>query len=118
MIRNDLHHRLRGHLGCRKIHSEYGMAELTSQAYALNGRFRPPPWMKVQIRDISDPFAILSTSKVGGVNIIDLANIHSCSFIETQDLGEVDKSGSFSILGRLDNSDVRGCNLMFTGLEE
>jgi hypothetical protein len=70
--------------------------------------------MKVQIRDISDPFTILATGRVGGVNIIDLANIHSCSFIQTQDLGELDKSGSFSILGRLDNSDVRGCNLMFT----
>lgn len=111
IIREELHARLKASFGEVEIQSEYGMAELLSQAYTVTGRFRTAPWMKVKIRDISDPFDQLSSGRVGGINVMDLANIHSCAFIETQDLGEVDESGSFRVLGRMDNSDVRGCNL-------
>ena len=96
----------------KEIQSEYGMAELTSQAYTVNGRFHTPPWMHVMVRDVSDPFHYLPAGQVGALNIIDLANGHSCAFIETQDLGEVGDDGSFTVLGRLDNSEVRGCNLL------
>lgn len=112
IIREDLHNRLKDAFGCDQIQSEYGMAELTSQAYTVDGRFHTPPWMSVMIRDIHDPLDKMPAGKVGGINVIDLANIHSCAFIETQDLGEVDEQGTFQILGRIDNSDVRGCNLM------
>jgi acyl-CoA synthetase (AMP-forming)/AMP-acid ligase II len=112
LIRADLHARLKNAFGCSEIHSEYGMAELTSQAYMMTGRFNTPPWMKVVIRDINDPFDKMPVGRVGGLNVIDLANVHSCAFIETQDLGEVDEQGTFQVLGRIDNSDVRGCNLM------
>jgi acyl-CoA synthetase (AMP-forming)/AMP-acid ligase II len=112
IIREDLHQRLSRSFGCKEILSEYGMAELTSQAYTVNGRFRTPSWMKIMIRDISDPFNYMPFGKVGGINVVDLANIHSCAFIETQDLGDVLGDGSFSVLGRLDNSDIRGCNLL------
>ncbi len=95
------------------IHSEYGMAELTSQAYSKGGGiFATPPWMRIAIRDLNDPFEILSSGRAGGVNIIDLANISSCAFIQTQDVGTVDDSGRFSILGRADRSEIRGCNLL------
>jgi len=113
IIREELHSRLQKAFNCNQIQSEYGMAELTSQAYTRKGRFHTPPWMKVLVRDISDPFDYLPPGRVGGINVIDLANIHSCAFIETQDLGEVDKNGGFTVLGRLDNSDVRGCNLLW-----
>ncbi len=112
IIREELHSRLQKAFNCNQIQSEYGMAELTSQAYTREGRFQTPPWMKVLVRDISDPFDYLPPGRVGGINVIDLANMHSCAFIETQDLGEVDENGGFTVLGRLDNSDVRGCNLL------
>ena len=96
-----------------QIHSEYGMTELLSQAYSKeNGIFKTPPWMKILTRDTTDPFLIQGYNKQGGINIIDLSNINSCAFIATQDLGVVYADNSFKILGRFDNSDVRGCSLM------
>ena len=95
------------------IHSEYGMTELLSQAYLLgDDGFRLPPWMKVIIRDITDPFAKGLLSQTGGINVIDLANWNTISFIETEDLGRAASNGTFEVLGRIDNSDVRGCNLL------
>lgn len=95
------------------IHSEYGMTELLSQAYSFEGgRFRTPTWMKVLIRDLNDPFTYIPYGKSGGVNVIDLANIDSCSFIETKDIGVLFEDETFKILGRFDNSDIRGCNLL------
>ncbi len=113
LIREELHTTLKNAFGVPKIHSEYGMTELLSQAYSVgDGRFRTPSWMKVVTRDTEDPLTIQSHGKTGGINIIDLANINSCSFIATQDLGKAYKDGTFEILGRFDHSDVRGCNLM------
>lgn len=113
MIREELHQLLSKGFGVDKIHSEYGMTELLSQAYSKgNGIFETPPWMRVLIRDPEDPLSILAHSKTGGLNIVDLANINSCSFIATQDLGKTNANGAFEILGRFDNSDIRGCNLM------
>ena len=113
MIREELHAVLKKGFGTTRIHSEYGMTELLSQAYSQGqGVFKAPPWMKVLIRDPEDPLTLQSPNKTGGVNIIDLANLWSCSFIATQDLGKIHESGSFEILGRFDNSDIRGCNLM------
>lgn len=113
MIREDVHHILKSQWNLDTIHSEYGMTELMSQAYSkCDGIFHCPPWMKVIVRDIYDPFQIEKTGK-GVLNIIDLANIHSCCFIATDDLGEVYTDGSFKVIGRLDNSDIRGCNLMY-----
>ena len=113
LIRNELHDILRKGFGVDKIHSEYGMTELLSQAYSHgNGIFTTPPWMKVLIRDTEDPLQMLPNEKTGGINIIDLANINSCSFIATQDLGKAYDDGSFEVLGRFDHSDVRGCNLL------
>ena len=113
LIRKELHEILCRGFGLRKIHSEYGMTELLSQAYSLGeGVFQTPPWMKVIIRDTEDALTILPNNKVGGLNIIDLANINSCSFIATQDLGKTYSDNKFEILGRFDNSDIRGCNLM------
>ncbi|MRI01860.1 acyl transferase [Kriegella sp. EG-1] len=113
IVREELHHILKNGFGVKKIHSEYGMTELLSQAYSVGeGIFKTPPWMKIIIRDTEDPLSFKPIKKSGGVNIIDLANKESCSFIATQDLGKVYKDGSFEILGRFDNSDVRGCNLM------
>ncbi len=110
ITRNKLHEILGKSFNVEKIHSEYGMTELLSQAYSKGkGIFECPPWMKVLFRDTYDPFDI--GKNAGGVNVIDLANIHSCSFIETSDLGRKVENG-FEILGRLDNSDIRGCNLM------
>ena len=99
--------------GLKDIHSEYGMAELLSQAYAVNGLFTASPTMKVFIREPNDPFLLIEDSRTGGINIVDLANIHSCSFIETKDLGRKE-GNSFEILGRFDNSDIRGCNLLIS----
>lgn len=97
-----------------EIHSEYGMTELLSQAYSKeNGKFYCPPWMKIFIRDSYDPFTFKDTGKSGGINVIDLANIYSCSFVETKDIGKINNNGSFEVSGRLDNSDIRGCNLLF-----
>jgi len=113
LIRDELHTMLKNGFGVEQIHSEYGMTELLSQAYSKeNGIFQTPPWMKVRIRDTEDPFTLQSYGKTGGINIIDLANLNSCSFIATQDLGKTYEDGSFEVLGRFDHSDIRGCNLM------
>ena len=114
ITREELHSILTEKLNVRFIHSEYGMTELLSQAYSKGaGRFLCPPWMKVLIRDPQDPLTIFTeTGRTGGINIIDLANINSCSFLATSDLGRLHDDGSFEVLGRFDNSDVRGCNLM------
>lgn len=113
IIRTELHEKLCNGFGLRKIHSEYGMTELLSQAYSSgNGIFKTPNWLKISIRDTEDSLTILPHQKAGGINIIDLANINSCSFIATQDLGKTFSDNSFEILGRFDNSDIRGCNLM------
>lgn len=113
LIREELHTILKEGFGVSTIHSEYGMTELFSQAYSQgNGSFRTPPWMKVLARDPEDPITLLPSNKTGGLSIIDLANLHSCSFIATKDLGKVAPDGSFSVAGRFDNSDIRGCNLM------
>ena len=113
LIREELHSILKKGFGVEKIHSEYGMTELLSQGYSKgNGLFDCPPWMKILTRDTEDALSILPHGKSGGINVIDLANYNSCSFIATQDLGKVYKSGSFEIIGRFDNSDIRGCNLM------
>jgi phenylacetate-coenzyme A ligase PaaK-like adenylate-forming protein len=113
LIRNELHQLLQDGFGVAQIQSEYGMTELLSQAYSKgNGVFETPPWMKILTRDTEDALTILPTEKAGGINIIDLANYNSCSFIATQDLGKVYENGSFEIIGRFDNSDIRGCNLM------
>jgi len=113
LIREELHDILKNGFGTKSIHSEYGMTELLSQAYSQgNGIFKNPPWMKILIRDTEDPLTLQEIGKTGGVNVIDLANINSCSFIATQDLGKNYNDGSFEILGRFDDSDIRGCNLM------
>ena len=113
LIRDELHNQLKQGFGVKTIHSEYGMTELLSQAYSIgNGLFNTPNWMRVLTRDTEDALSINSTGKAGGINVIDLANINSCSFIATQDLGRVNDDGSFEIIGRFDNSDIRGCNLM------
>ena len=113
LVRSELHLLLSKGFGVTKIHSEYGMTELMSQAYSLgNGIFETPPWMKVLIRDTEDPFQELTVGRTGGINVIDLANINSCSFIATQDLGRKVSENKFEILGRFDHSDIRGCNLM------
>jgi len=94
------------------VHYEYGMTELMSQAYSKGqGEYQLPPTMQVFLRDMYDPFSLSKRSR-GGVNIIDLANFHSCAFVETQDLGNYDDEGNLEILGRFDNSEIRGCNLM------
>ena len=111
IVREKLHQILNNGFGLQKIHSEYGMTELLSQAYSKgNGIFECPPWMKVTCRDANDPLS--KNKKSGGLNIIDLANIYSCSFIASQDLGKVHANNTFEILGRFDTGDVRGCNLM------
>jgi phenylacetate-coenzyme A ligase PaaK-like adenylate-forming protein len=113
LIREELHHILTKGFGVDHIHSEYGMTELLSQAYSKgNGVFKCPSWMKVITRDPEDALSIQKSSKTGGLNIIDLANYNSCSFIATQDLGKVHANGTFEVIGRFDSSDIRGCNLM------
>ena len=113
MIREELHEQLCQGFGVKAIHSEYGMTELLSQAYSLgNGVFECPSWMQILIRDTEDALTYVSNGKTGGINVIDLANINSCSFIATQDLGKKNPNNSFEVLGRFDNSDIRGCNLM------
>lgn len=113
MIREELHHQLCQGFGVTAIHSEYGMTELLSQAYSLgNGVFECPSWMQILIRDTEDALTYVPDGKSGGINLIDLANINSCSFIATQDLGKKNPNNSFEVLGRFDNSDIRGCNLM------
>jgi len=113
LVREELHQILCDGFGVAKIHSEYGMTELLSQAYSKgNGVFECPPWMNILIRDTEDPLTLLPNGKTGGLNVIDLANINSCSFIATQDLGKKMNATQFEILGRFDNSDIRGCNLL------
>ncbi len=114
LIREELHDILKRQFHSSTIHSEYGMTELLSQAYAQeNGMFKTPPWMKILIRDINDPYEINNQLRSGGINVIDLANIDSCAFIETRDVGKYHTdSNAFEVLGRFDNSDIRGCNLM------
>ena len=113
IIRKELHKQLKSSFNVDFIHSEYGMTELLSQAYSKgNGLFSSPPWMKIIIRDFEDPFSYKKPHSSGGINIIDLANIYSCSFIETQDIGKEVSNGEFEILGRFDKAEVRGCNLL------
>lgn len=115
LTRTELHSIYKKSFNSSEIHSEYGMTELLSQAYSKgNGIFKTPHWMKIIIRDINDPFATLGNNITGGINVIDLANINSCSFIATQDLGKKIKDNKFEILGRFDNSDLRGCNLLIS----
>ena len=111
MVREQLHNILCKHFSLPKIHSEYGMTELLSQAYSKgDGVFESPPWMRISCRDANDPLS--NNKKTGGINIIDLANVNSCSFIASQDLGKINENNTFEVLGRFDTSDIRGCNLM------
>ena len=113
MVRSELHEQLKKAFGLGAVHSEYGMTELLSQAYSKGeGLFTCPPWMKILIRDPNDPLSLLGTGQSGGINVIDLANLNSCSFLATGDLGKVHEDGSFEVLGRFDHSDIRGCNLL------
>ncbi|MDD2622138.1 MAG: acyltransferase [Bacteroidales bacterium] len=114
LLREALHQRLKEGFGIQAIYSEYGMTELLSQAYTCgHARFYCPPWMQIRIRDIYNPLHILSTyGKNGAINVIDLANLYSCSFIATSDIGKLYADHSFEVLGRMDHSDVRGCNLL------
>ena len=112
MIREEVHALLKKSFNVKSIHSEYGMTELLSQAWSKgNGLFECPPWMKILIRHINDPFQLVKENQSGAINIIDLANYYSCSFIATDDIGRM-KGSKFEVLGRLDNSDLRGCNLL------
>lgn len=113
ITRAELHETLTKAFKVTSIHSEYGMTELLSQAWSQGGGlFTCPPWMKVLISDTNDPLSLLPAWRTGGINVIDLANFHSCSFIATQDLGRMNDNGQFEVLGRFDNSDVRGCSLL------
>lgn len=113
IVREELHAVLKNAFQVDKIHSEYGMTELLSQAWSTgDGIYRCPPWMRVSVRDVNDPFSPVPEERTGGINVIDLANIASCPFIATQDLGRCYANGSFEVLGRFDHSDVRGCNLL------
>jgi len=112
LVREDLYNQLRKAFNLESIYSEYGMTELLSQSYAVNGSFKNSNSMRIIIREVNDPFEFAPPGKTGGVSIIDLANVHSCAFIETQDLGRITSENTFEIVGRFDNSDVRGCNLL------
>jgi hypothetical protein len=114
ITRGELHSVLKNKFNVQAIHSEYGMTELLSQAYsARGGLFRCPPWMKILLREPQDPFSLITEpGRTGGLNIIDLANLNSCSFLSVSDLGRLHEDGSFEVLGRFDNSDIRGCNLL------
>jgi hypothetical protein len=113
MIREELHATIKSGWSLRRIDSEYGMTELLSQAWMLDEKhFNCPSWMKVLIRESDNPLAYASEGKTGGINVIDLANLDSCAFIETADLGRIIANKGFEVLGRFDHSDVRGCNLM------
>jgi phenylacetate-coenzyme A ligase PaaK-like adenylate-forming protein len=115
LVRSELHQALKEAFGVKNIHSEYGMTELLSQAYSSgSGLFFSPPWMKILIRDPNDPLSLLPAGQSGGINVIDLANLYSCSFIATGDLGKAYEDGSFEVLGRYDHTDIRGCNLLIT----
>lgn len=113
MIKQEIHQMLEAAFKVSGIHSEYGMTELLSQGYSSGkGIFCLPKWMRILIRDTNDPLSLIHSDRTGGINVIDLANRYSCSFIATQDLGKVYQDGSFEILGRFDQSDIRGCNLL------
>jgi hypothetical protein len=113
LLKPELHARLKKSFGLENIHSEYGMTELLSQAYSRrDGLFECPPWMKILVREVDDPLVLRHDGKTGGINVIDLANINSCAFIATKDLGRINPDGRFELMGRYDHSDVRGCNLM------
>ncbi len=119
MTRQEVHQQLQQQLGISLVHSEYGMTELLSQAYSKgDGIFHCPAWMKIILREEDDPFALLLPDEIkdkpasGAINVIDLANIYSCSFIATDDIGKLYSNGSFEVAGRMDNSDIRGCSLM------
>ena len=113
LLKEEIHQLLQEAFITEKIHSEYGMTELLSQGYSKGENiFNFPSWMKILIRDVNDPLSIIGNNKTGGVNVIDLANIYSCPFIATQDLGKTFDNESFTVLGRFDESDVRGCNLL------
>ncbi len=116
ITRAEVHTKLSDSFSC-PIHSEYSMAELMSQAYLTNGNtFSSPPWVKILIREANDPLSMAATGKTGGINIIDLANFHTCSFISTRDLGIMNTDNAFEVLGRFDFSDIRGCNLLASEL--
>ncbi|HRH38337.1 MAG TPA: acyl transferase [Flavobacteriales bacterium] len=113
MVREELHRTLKQAFSLPAVHSEYGMTELLSQAWSTgDGIYRCPPWMRIRLRDVNDPFSPVVSGRTGGIDVFDLANIASCPFISTQDLGRQHADGSFEVLGRFDNSDLRGCNLM------
>ena len=114
LTRAELHEELSRQLGLTSVHAEYGMTELLSQAYAINGHFRTPPWMRICLRDETDPFTILPNQPglSGAINVIDLANIYSCSFIATEDVGRWLPENQFEVLGRMDHTDVRGCSMI------
>lgn len=113
MTREEVHGQLKAAFNVNAVHSEYGMTELLSQAYSKGGGlFKPPPWMRISLRATDDPFATVADGRTGGINIIDLANMDSCAFIATSDLGRLHRGRSFEVLGRFDASDVRGCNLL------
>ena len=113
LLKEEIHQLLEEAFLTENIHSEYGMTELLSQGYSKGKNiFNSPPWMKILIRDVNDPLSVIGNNKTGGINVIDLANIYSCPFIATQDLGKQFDDDSFSVLGRFNNSDVRGCNLL------
>ncbi|MFO0322111.1 MAG: acyl transferase [Bacteroidota bacterium] len=113
LTKEELHQMLKDKFKVKHIHSEYGMTELLSQSYSkANGIYHTVPWKRILIRDVNDPFNYLELEKTGGINVIDLANLYSCSFIETKDLGKVYKDNSFELSGRFDVSDLRGCNLL------
>jgi hypothetical protein len=117
ITRKELYQKLKTSFQLSSVHSEYGMTELLSQAYAVDGNFKTPKWMKILLRDETDPFEIYQnrgngSSFSGAINVIDLANIYSCSFIATEDAGSYTQDGGFEVLGRMDHSDVRGCSLM------
>jgi hypothetical protein len=113
LTREEVHAKLTTAFGVAAIHSEYGMTELLSQAYSKGeGIFQTPAWMKVLVRDVYDPMRLEKENKTGAINVIDLANLYSCSFIATNDLGKMNEDGSFEVLGRMDNAELRGCNLM------
>jgi phenylacetate-coenzyme A ligase PaaK-like adenylate-forming protein len=113
LLKPELHAYLKKGFHTQAIHSEYGMTELLSQAYSQgNGEFESPPWMRFLVREVDDPLRIRKDGKTGGINVIDLANQHSCSFIATKDLGRITERYTLELMGRYDNSDIRGCNLM------
>ncbi|HNT41570.1 MAG TPA: acyltransferase, partial [Tenuifilaceae bacterium] len=113
VVREELHSTLCSAFGVNVIHSEYGMTELLSQAYSTGkGMFRCPPWMRVVIGSTDDPFCLVGDGRTGIIKIIDLANLYSCSFIQTQDMGKLHSDGCFEVLGRMDDAPIRGCNLL------